>query len=194
MSQGPVTEMRTPGPTLETERLLLRPPQAEDLAPFTAFAADEESMRFIGGVQSRHGAWRSMCTVTGAWIIRGFSMFSVIEKSTGRWIGRVGPWQPEDWLGTEVGWSLVRDVWGRGYAREGATAAIDYAFDVLGWSDVIHCIDPRNTASVALARRLGARLLREDHMPAPFDKDPVGVWGQTREEWRMRKGTPVSAG
>ena len=174
------------GPTLETERLLLRPPRAEDLGPWTAFGADEEAMRYIGGAQSRHGAWRSACTVAGAWIIRGFSLFSVIEKSSGRWIGRLGPWQPEGWPGTEVGWSLVRDAWGHGYAREGATAAIDYAFDVLGWSEVIHCIDPRNTASIGLAKRLGATLWREDRLPAPFDKEPVEIWGQTREQWRAR--------
>lgn len=178
--------MRTPGPTLETERLLLRPPQAEDLAPWTALAADEEATRYVGGVQSRHGAWRSMCAAAGAWSIRGFSLFSVIEKSTGRWIGRLGPWLPEDWPGTEIGWSIVRDAWRRGYAREGAIAAIDYAFDVLGWSAVIHCIDPRNTASVELARRLGATLWRAERLPSPFDKDPVDIWGQTREQWRMR--------
>jgi RimJ/RimL family protein N-acetyltransferase len=179
--------IRTPGPTLETERLLLRPPQAEDLAPWIAFVSDEESMRYVGGVQSRHSAWRSTCAAAGAWTIRGFSLFSVIEKSTGRWVGRLGPWFPEEWPGTEVGWSIVRDAWGRGYAREGATAAIDFVFDVLGWSDVIHCIDPRNTASVGLAKRLGATLLREDRLPSPFDKDPVEIWGQTREQWRMRK-------
>lgn len=180
--------MRTPGPTLETERLLLRPPQPEDLAPWTAFAADEEAMRYVGGVQSRHAAWRSTCAAAGAWIIRGFSLFSVIEKSTGRWIGRLGPWLPEEWPGTEVGWSIVRDAWGRGYAREGATAAIDYAFDVLGWSEVIHCIDPRNTASIGLAKRLGATLWREGQLPSPFDKEPVGIWGQTRAQWRARQG------
>jgi RimJ/RimL family protein N-acetyltransferase len=178
--------MRTPGPTLETERLLLRPPQAEDLAPWIALAADEEASRYVGGVQSRHTAWRSMCAAAGAWSIRGFSLFSVIESSTGRWIGRLGPWLPEDWPGTEVGWGLVRDAWGHGYAREGATAAIDYAFDVLAWSDVIHCIDPRNTASIRLAKRLGATLWREARLPSPLDKDPVEIWGQTRDQWRMR--------
>src|ERR1700716_3150238 len=94
----------TPGPTLETERLLLRPPQPEDLAPWIAFGADEEAMRYVGGVQSRHAAWRSLCAAAGAWLIRGFSLFSVIEKSTGRWIGRLGSLLPEDWPGTGGGW------------------------------------------------------------------------------------------
>src|SRR5215468_9834689 len=107
------------GPTLVTERLVLRPPQAEDFAAWVAFSEDDETMRFIGGKQSRSGAWRSLCIVAGAWTVTGFSMFSVIEKATGRWVGRLGPWQPEGWPGTEVGWGLVREVWGRGYATEG---------------------------------------------------------------------------
>src|ERR1044071_3755966 len=184
--------MHAPGPTLETERLLLRPPRTEDLAPWTALAADAETMRYVGGVQSPHGACRSMCAAAGAWIIRGFSQFSVIEKSSGRWVGRLGPWLPEEWPGTEVGWCLARDTWGRGYAREGSTAAIDYAFDVLGWSEVIHCIDARNAASLGLAKRLGATLRREDRLPSPFDKDPVEIWGQTQEQWRARKAATIA--
>src|SRR6202008_4486280 len=109
----------TLGSILETERLILRIPAAEDLEAWAAFAADEETMRYLGGVQARSVAWRGLCTVTGARAVRGFAMFSVIEKSTGRWVGRLGPWQPEDWPGTEVGWGLARECWGRGYATEG---------------------------------------------------------------------------
>ena len=141
-------------PVLETERLVLRAPRAEDFEAWAGFAGDEETMRHLGGVQARAIAWRGICTMTGAWEIRGFSMFSVVEKATGRWVGRLGPWEPEGWPGTEVGWGLIREVWGRGYATEGATAAIDWAFDALGWDEVIHTIEPANTASQAVARRL----------------------------------------
>jgi RimJ/RimL family protein N-acetyltransferase len=177
----------THGPTLETARLVLRPPQSEDLDAWAAFGADEETMRHIGGVQSRSTAWRNMCAVLGAWTVRGFSMFSVIEKASGRWIGRLGPWQPEDWPGTEVGWGIAREMWGRGYATEGAAAAIDYVFDELGWSEVIHCIEPSNAASRAVAERLGSRVWRQDRLPAPFDAAVVDIWGQTRDEWRARR-------
>jgi RimJ/RimL family protein N-acetyltransferase len=172
---------------LETDRLILRPPASADFEAWAAFAADEETMRHIGGVQGRSAAWRGLCTVAGAWTIRGFSMFSVVEKASGRWIGRLGPWQPEEWPGTEVGWGLSREVWGRGYATEGAAAAIDYAFDVLGWSEVIHTIDPDNVASQAVARRLGSRILRKARLTAPYDDLTVDVWGQSREEWRSRR-------
>ena len=95
--------MHADPPMLETARLILRPPQSEYFEPWAAMMADEEAARFIGGRLSRAEAWRSLCTVAGAWTIRGFSVFSVIERESGRWIGRIGAWQPEEWPGTEVG-------------------------------------------------------------------------------------------
>jgi RimJ/RimL family protein N-acetyltransferase len=172
------------GPTIETARLILRPIALEDFEPWAAFAADEVAARFLGGAQIRSSAWRSFMAFAGAWSMVGFSMFSVIEKSSGRWAGRLGPWQPADWPGTEVGWGLAREFWGRGYATEGASAAIDWAFDELGWTEVIHCIDPENVASQSVARRLGSTIFRRQNLPAPFQETVVDVWGQSREAWR----------
>ena len=174
------------GPTLETERLILRPPTGEDFEPWAAFAAHPEVAHFIGGVQPRAMAWRQLCQTAGSWTINGFSMFSVVEKASGRWIGRLGPWMPEGWPGTEVGWGLAREAWGKGYAVEGASAAIDWAFDTLGWSEVIHAIDPANRNSQRVAERLGSRVIRSDMLPAPFEV-PIEIWGQSREEWRARR-------
>jgi RimJ/RimL family protein N-acetyltransferase len=81
------------GPTLETRRLILRPTLAEDFEPWVRFGADEEVMRHLGGVHPRTTAWRGMIAIAGSWAIQGFSMFSVIEKETGRWVGRLGPWR-----------------------------------------------------------------------------------------------------
>jgi RimJ/RimL family protein N-acetyltransferase len=169
-------------PTLETERLILRGPQPEDFEAWATFAADQEAARFIGGVQDRFGAWRVMSVMAGAWMVRGFSMFSVVEKATGRWVGRVGPWQPEGWPGTEVGWGIVRDAWGKGYATEAAVASIDWAFDTFGWDEVIHTIEPANVNSQAVAKRLGSRILRQAVLPAPLNV-PVYCWGQSRDAW-----------
>lgn len=173
-------------PTLETERLILRAPAKEDFEAWADFCADEEAARFIGGRQDRIGAWRIMSVMAGAWTVRGFSMFSVIEKSTGRWVGRLGPWQPEGWPGTEVGWGIVRDAWGKGYATEGAAAAIDWAFDALGWDEVIHTIEPANVNSQKVAQRLGSRILRQAVLPAPMNV-AVDCWGQSRDEWLARR-------
>lgn len=179
--------MVAPEPRLETDRLILRLPEARDFEAWALFAADEEAARYLGGAQPRPAAWRGMAQMAGAWRLRGFSMFSVEEKSTGRWVGRVGPWQPEGWPGTEVGWGIVRACWGRGYAREAASAAIDWAFGSLGWDEVIHCIVPQNANSQAVARKLGSRILRRTHLPAPYDHLEVDVWGQSRDEWMARR-------
>lgn len=89
-------------PVIETERLILRPFAPEDFEGWAEMMADEDTARFIGGVQPRAAAWRGFLTMAGAWTIQGFSMFSVVEKDTGRWVGRLGPWVPEGWPGTEV--------------------------------------------------------------------------------------------
>ena len=177
----------TPAPILETQRLILRAPEASDFEPWAAFHADAEAMRHLGGAQNRALTWRGVCTMAGAWTVRGFSMFSVIEKASGRWIGRLGPWQPEGWPGTEIGWGLVRDAWGKGLATEGSAACMDYVFDVLGWTDAIHTIDSQNVASQAVARRLGSSNRGPGALPPPFQDRPVDVWGQTRAQWLARR-------
>ncbi len=175
------------GPTLETERLILRPPIVAVLDGWAAFMGDAAPARFVGGLQDRAGAWRGMAAMTGSWALRGYGMFSVVEKASGRWIGRLGPWQPEGWPGTEVGWGILKECHGRGLATEGAAAAIDWAFDALGWDEVIHCIDPENAGSIAAAERLGSGNRGPGRLPAPFDHYRIDIWGQTREQWRRRR-------
>ena len=172
---------------IETPRLLLRVQRAEDFEYFAELQSDEEACRFIGGTAPRAAAWRKFLQMPGAWVLQGFGMFAVIEKSSGEWIGNIGPWQPEGWPGTEVGWALRRKAWGKGYALEAATAAIDWAFDELGWTDVIHSIDYENLGSQELARRLGSRNRGPGKLPAPFEDVPIEIWGQTREEWQARR-------
>ena len=174
-------------PEILTERLLLRPPIAGDFEGWARFAADPEVMRFLGGVQPRAVAWRGFLAMVGAWHIQGFAMFSVVERSTGAWLGRVGPWQPEGWPGTEVGWGLCSEHQGKGYAFEAAVASIDWAFGHLGWTDVIHCIDPANIASQALAIRLGATNQGPGRLPPPFETARIEIWRQSRESWTRRR-------
>ncbi|ANY20649.1 hypothetical protein A6F68_02147 [Tsuneonella dongtanensis] len=174
-------------PVLFTERLILRVPEAADLDGFAEMGADEESMRYIGGHGPRATAWRVLSTIRGAWDITSYSMFSVIERETGEWVGRVGPWEPEGWPGHEIGWGVHKKFAGKGYAYEAAVASMDFAFDVLGWDKVIHIIDPANVRSVALAKRLGSANLGPTRMPAPFDDKAVDAWGQTADQWRARR-------
>ena len=183
--------MSYPDVQLETERLILRLPRREDFEPYAAFSSDEETMRHLGGVQPPPVAWRSLAGLVGSWQLLGFGMFSVIEKTSGEWIGRVGPWQPFGWPGTEVGWSLRRPSWGQGYGPEAAAATIDWAFDTLGWDEVIHTISTANAGSKRVAEKLGSRFLRMGLLPAPFDTDPVEIWGQTRAQWQAGMASRV---
>ena len=108
---------------------------------------------------------------------------ALVEKASGAWIGQAGPWMPEGWPGTEVGWALRREFTGKGYALEAATAAIDWAFDALGWTEVIHSIQLPNKASIALAERLGSAYRGTERLPPPYENVEVGVWAQSREQW-----------
>jgi RimJ/RimL family protein N-acetyltransferase len=161
---------------LSTERLVLRPPTEADFEAWAGFDADARATAFFGGPIGRAAAWTNLATVAGMWALRGYGLFSVFEAQGGRWVGRVGPWAPEGHPGTEVGWALTPSAWGRGYATEAARAAMAWAFDSLGWTEIIHCIDPANTASIAVAERLGSRKLREQQKDGAL----VAIYGQSR--------------
>jgi RimJ/RimL family protein N-acetyltransferase len=179
--------MPSDSPRIETARLILRLPKREDFDSYAQMQADPEATRFIGGLLSRPEAWRKFLQMPGAWIMQGFAMFSVIEKSSGQWLGQLGPWYPEGWQGTEVGWAFHPSSWGNGYATEAGMAAMDWAFEQLGWQDVIHSIHPDNQASQALAIRLGSRKRGLGKLPTPWQDAPIELWGQSREEWRARR-------
>jgi RimJ/RimL family protein N-acetyltransferase len=171
---------------IETPRLLLRPPTLADLQSWVNFASDEATMRHLGGMQPPSMAWRSLMSMIGSWHANGFAMFSVIEKSSGHWVGRIGPWQPLEWPGAEVGWGIHAHYWRRGYALEAAAASIDWVFEHLHWPEIIHTIAADNLASIALAEKLGSRYVRQDKLPAPMNLD-VGVWQQTRAQWQLTR-------
>ena len=177
----------TRSPVLETERLRLRLPEQRDFDAYAEMNLDEEAMRHIGGTMPRAAAWRKFLQMPGAWAVQGFAMFTV-ETKQGEWLGQLGPWQPEGWPGTEVGWAFKRACWGRGYATEAAEVAIDWAFDNLGWNEVIHSISPDNLASQALARRLGSVNSGPGKLPAPFENEPIDIWKQSKQQWRARRG------
>jgi RimJ/RimL family protein N-acetyltransferase len=64
---------------------------------------------------------------------------------------------------------------------------MDYAVDTLGWTDIIHSINPDNAPSQRLAARLGSTNRGRGTLPAPYANDPVDIWGQTSGEWTVRR-------
>jgi RimJ/RimL family protein N-acetyltransferase len=168
--------------TLETERLNLRLFCQSDLDTYAAMCGDVEVMRYLGDGKplSRAEAWRHMALIIGHWQLRGFGMWAVEEKGTGRLIGRVGAWFPEGWPGKEIAWTLCRESWGRGFATEAARAAMAYAFTTLDWPEVISLIRPANAASIRVAERIGEQLSGT----AQVLSHEVLVYRLSRERWQ----------
>jgi RimJ/RimL family protein N-acetyltransferase len=162
---------------LETERLVMRMWRESDFDEYAELCADPEVMRFLGGkVFDRTEAWRQMASMIGHWYLRGYGIWAVEEKESGRLAGRIGCINPEGWPGFEVGWTLRREFWGKGYATEAARRALEYGFNELDRAHIISLIHPENRASIRVAERLGETLEGNARV---FDTD-VLVYGIDR--------------
>lgn len=178
--------MPSRGPRIETDRLILRQWREADFPRYAEMFAAPQT-HHIGGPLTLGDAWRRFLQMPGAWAIQGFAMFAIEEKSSGLFMGQAGPWQPAGWPGTEVGYALHPEAWGKGYCTEACTAAMDWAFEHLGWTEIIHSIDAANIPSQNVAKRLGARNRGRGRFPPPLDSRDIDIWGQTRAEWRARR-------
>ena len=165
---------------IETERLILREIDPErDFESWAKSMADENTVRYLGSKpMNRAQSWRSMAMMIGHWTIRGYGFFSLESKQTGEWVGRVGPWFPEGWPEPEVGWTIAPGHLRKGYAFEAARASIDYAFNTLGWSRVIHVILEGNKASIALAKKLGSSFVRAEQGLQGVTEQKVMIYAQ----------------
>jgi len=154
--------------TIETERLVLRRPRSEDVDEFLEFAGDAETMRWLGGEPGgRAVATRMVDGWLRRWEANGVGYFVVLLD--GDAIGRVGlnVWdlavgeistyaRAGEHARPELAWGLTSRYWGRGYATEAARAVRDWAFRERGIECPISMIEPANTASARVAKRLGA--------------------------------------
>jgi RimJ/RimL family protein N-acetyltransferase len=145
--------------TLETERLIMRMWRDADIEEYAELCADPEVMRYLGGkIFDRTEAWRQMASMIGHWYLRGYGIWAVEEKDSGRLAGRIGCINPEGWPGFEVGWTLKREFWGKGYATEAGRRALEYGFNELDKPHIISLIHAENRASIRVAERLGETL------------------------------------
>lgn len=162
-----------------TERLHMRLFRPEDFEAHARINADPEVMRFLPpGPMTRVEAWRQMAQYVGHWQLRGYGMWAVVERSTGELLGRIGLLNPEGGLGFEVGWALARRAWGKGFAFEGAQAAVRHAFTAVGRDHVIAVIHPENVRSIRVAERLGGAREREAEVAGV----PLVIYGIRRPE------------
>ncbi|MFL5560794.1 MAG: GNAT family N-acetyltransferase [Gemmatimonadaceae bacterium] len=145
-------------PHLTTDRLLLRDFRPEDFEPYAAMMAQPDVCRYLadGRPLSRADAWRQLAMFIGHWALRGYGLWAVEERATGRFIGRIGCLEPEGFPAFEIAYTLAPSAWGHGYALEGASAALRYARETLGRTRIASIIRPANNPSIRVAQSLGA--------------------------------------
>lgn len=174
-------------PTLETDRLILRPFRESDLPAYTDLLQTKEvrtSLHLPADVGRQH-AWMQMAMWLGQWELRGTGHWALEEKRSGVLLGRAGLHHPQrdDWPGIEVGWTLHPDYWGKGYATEAGARAIAYAFGERGAQEVFSLILPENHRSIAVAKRLGLRFV-EQRVLSHFPDAPHEIWRLSLHQWR----------
>ena len=144
-------------PTIETERLILRPPGMDDWPLYAELMFSERAI-YMGGPFSTKGAWGMFCNDVAQWTLMGHGALMLEARDTGQCLGQVGinhgPLFPEH----ELGWLVYPDAEGKGYAYEAALALRDWGFRKRRLNTLVSYIDPRNTRSRKLAERLGAVL------------------------------------
>jgi RimJ/RimL family protein N-acetyltransferase len=179
-------------PELRTERLLMRGWRDEDFEAWTRILADPLVAQGIGHPtgMTPGEAWRHMAAMAGHWELKGFGNWVLEDLSTGEVVGRAGPYEPAGWPGLEIGWTVGRDHWGKGYAPEAAREAARWVHDVLGADHFISVIDPANARSIRVAEKLGEKLEGEFSY-AGFDLLVYGADLPLGGSPRWRAGTPA---
>ena len=152
-------------PAIRTERLTLRAPTLADWPAYAAFYAGERSA-LIGGPRAAGAAWTLFAADTGHWHLHGFGWWTIDDGAGAA--GICGVHHPPDHGAAELGWSLWDRALSRSYATEAAAAARDWWRAHGPGGALVSYIDAGNTASQAVARRLGARTdgTRAAHDPA----------------------------
>jgi RimJ/RimL family protein N-acetyltransferase len=143
-------------PAVLTERLEVRPAREDDRDRFVELFGDDEFMVFSGGVLSTEAAHRRFDHMLAMTAEVAFAKQPVVERASGTIVGYVGV----DWFelegrrGLELGWRLVPEARGRGYATEAGRALLDLAAETYR-GEIVAIIDPRNHPSQNVARKLG---------------------------------------
>ena len=143
-------------PTLETERLILRPNRQDDFEALAKVLGSDHA-KFMGGPKTRSEVWLSFCSDIAQWPLLGHGAWAVDRRDTGAFVGQISIIKPPHFPEVEIGWVLFPQAEGDGYAYEAARAALTFAFNSLGLQSLVSYIDPKNARSIRLAERLGAK-------------------------------------
>ncbi len=143
---------------IETARLLLRPLSLED-APFILRLVNEPSwLRYIGDKQVHDLAGAERYLREGPLEMAkapGIGMNLVTRRADGEALGICGLLQREELPDPDLGFALLPEHWGQGFAHEAARACLDHAARVDGLRRVLAIATPDNRASAGLLEKLG---------------------------------------
>ena len=172
---------------------MLRTYQQSDLAPLVAMNADPDTMRYLGGPTPPARSLARAAEAQKAFAGGTLGFLPIERREDGAFLGLAGlgrlDWYPDD---EEVGWRLLPEHRGRGYATEAGRAWLDHAFQTLDVARVISVADVPNVASQAVMRRLGMRL---DHRATLREGDETfeaAVHAISRAEWEERPSVGAS--
>jgi RimJ/RimL family protein N-acetyltransferase len=189
-------QIRAPLGDVTTDRLELRRFRSGDLDELAAVFEKPEVWRFpYGRGFTREETAAFLETQLEEWSTCGFGCWLAIERKSDRVIGYVGlsvpAFLPEILPAVEVGWRFDPGVWGRGYASEGARAALAEAFTTLGLDEVCSVPQSDNPASSRVCERLGMRFEREVVIPANSRRGALTglLYEMSRSEWSARTET-----
>ena len=155
-------------PRLETDRLVLRHHVMADFEPLYALFASQRA-RFMDGPFSAKQMWYWIASEVGSWSLMGFGSWGIERRVDGAFVGQMGINKPHHFPEAEIGWVVLEQHEGHGFASEAAHAALNWA-----WSKdhdtLVSYIDRDNARSIALAKRLGA--VEDPDAPLPEGDDP----------------------
>lgn len=144
---------------IETPRVRMREWRDTDSAPFFAINTDPEVMRHIRPVPNREESDAGIARQRQFQARHGFCFWALERKGDGALLGFCGfrPGVPDTPIADdiEIGWRLGLEFWGRGYAREAASACLDWAFAKLDVPRVVSITVAANTRSWGLMERIG---------------------------------------
>lgn len=176
-----------PGP-ITTARLVVRLVAPDDIAGLMAVNGDDAVTKHLP-----YTSWQSL-TDGEAWFERMRTLaasgaalqFVIADRATGGIVGSCLLFRFEEGSArAELGYVLGRAHWGRGLMHEALTALLGHAFGAMGLRRIEAEVNPANTASVNLLRRLGFThegLLRQRWTAKGVTYD-VNLYGLLREEW-----------
>lgn len=144
---------------IESERLLLRQMDQEDFGEIARMLRDPEVMYAWGHPFSDEAIRNWIQQQLERYRKDGIGFLLALDKGLNQTVGQIGLLRL-DFKGTlqwDLGYLLLKEHWGKGYATEGAAACLDYAFRVLGAEKVLCDMRPMNKASIAVAERLGMK-------------------------------------